>query len=114
MRLLDFGSSVTHPVNAFDSRASIAQLMGATDSARTVVMHLPADGLVGTHDAAVHQLFCVVAGEGWVAGADDVRHPIGPFQAAEWAAGERHTSGTDTGMVAVVVEGDFETELPPR
>jgi len=29
------------------------------------------------------------------------------------AAGERHTSGTDSGMVAVVVEGEFETELLP-
>ena len=113
MRLLDFGDSSTFPITAFDSRASLSPLMRQTDVARAIVMHLPPDGVVGTHEATTHQMFCVVAGEGWVSGADDVRRAIGPFQAAEWRAGERHTSGTDTGMVAVVIEGDFETELPP-
>jgi hypothetical protein len=112
MRLLDFGESATFPVTAFGSRAQQSPLMRQSDSARTTVMHLAPDGLLGTHEAATHQLFCVVSGEGWVAGSDDVRHSIGPFQAAEWDVGERHTSGTDTGMVAVVVEGDFEVEIP--
>lgn len=108
MRLLDFGDSATFPITAFDSRASLAPLMRQTDVARAIVMHLPPDGVVGSHEATTHQLFCVVAGEGWVAGADDVRVPI-----RTWQAGERHTSGTESGMVAVVVEGEFETELPP-
>lgn len=112
MRLLDFGSSAAHPITAFESRASVARLMGPADTARTIVMHLPPDGLVGTHEAATHQLFCVVAGEGWVAGANDVRVAIRPFEAAEWQPGERHSSGTDSGMVAVVIEGDFEVEIP--
>ena len=114
MRIVDFGPGASHSIAAFYSRASLAPLMRATDAARTIVMHLPPDGIVGTHDATVRQLFCVVAGEGWVAGPDDVRHPIRPFHAAEWQAGERHTSGTETGMVAVVIEGDFEVELPER
>jgi hypothetical protein len=112
MRLLDFGSSATFPISAFESRARLAPLMRQTDAAHTVVMHLGPDGIVGTHEAATHQLFCVVSGAGWVAGDNDVRRPIRPFQAAEWHAGERHTSGSDTGMVAVVIEGDFEVELP--
>jgi hypothetical protein len=112
MRLLDFGDSSAVPITAFDSRARLVPLMRHTDVARTVVIHLPPDGIVGAHEASSHQLFCVVSGQGWVAGADDVRIPIGPLQAAEWRPGERHTSGTDTGMVAVVIEGAFEAEIP--
>jgi hypothetical protein len=114
MRILDFGPTSGHTIDAFDSRATLASLMGPTDAARAVVVHLPPDGIIGSHDAAAHQLYCVVAGEGWVSGTDDVRHPIRPYQAAEWQAGERHTSGTESGMVVVVLEGDFEVEIPER
>ena len=112
MRIIDFGPDPGHAITSFDSRATLTALMRPTDAARTVVMHLPPDGIVGTHEAAAHQLFCVVTGEGWVAGDDDVRVPISPFRAAEWQPGERHTSGTDSGMVAVVIEGTFEVGLP--
>jgi hypothetical protein len=112
MRILDFGPESGHAITAFGSRATLAPLMRRTDVARTVVMHLPPHGVVGTHEAGTHQLFCVMSGEGWVAGSDDVRRSIQSFQAAEWQPGELHTSGTDTGMVAIVIEGDFEVELP--
>ena len=41
-----------------------------------------------------------------MSGPDGVRHPIAPFQAAYWEAGERHATGTAAGLVAVVLEGD--------
>jgi hypothetical protein len=48
----------------------------------------------------------VVEGEGWARGAAVQRILIRTGQAVYWQAGEEHEAGTDTGMVAIVVEGD--------
>jgi hypothetical protein len=50
------------------------------------------------------QLFLVLAGEGWVRGAESDRIQIEPGQAAFWTTGEWHESGSETGMTAVVIE----------
>ena len=71
-------------------------------------------GLIGAHPATGDQLFLVIAGSGWVAGADGVRHPVQAGQGARWAAGEVHTTGADAGLTALAVEGSslglFEPE----
>lgn len=71
-------------------------------------------GVIGTHPATGDQLFLIIAGSGWVAGADGMRHPVQAGQGVRWAAGEVHTSGTDTSLTALAVEGSnlrlFEPE----
>ena len=71
-------------------------------------------GTIGTHPATGDQLFLVIAGSGWAAGADGIRHPIQAGQGVHWTAGEVHTSGTDTSLTALAVEGSslrlFEPE----
>jgi quercetin dioxygenase-like cupin family protein len=71
-------------------------------------------GTIGTHPTTGDQLFLVIAGSGWVAGDDGIRHPIHAGQGAHWAAGEVHTSGTDTSLTALALEGSslrlFEPE----
>ena len=107
MELRSFDAAAGHHIDRFESDFVLSPLMGATDSARAVLMHLEPGGTVGTHEATTHQLFCVVAGTGWVSGADGERRGIRPFEAAWWVPGELHAAGTDSGMVAVVVEGGF-------
>jgi mannose-6-phosphate isomerase-like protein (cupin superfamily) len=70
------------------------------------------NGFVGRHPTVKPQLFLVVRGVGWVradsperAGSDE-RVRIIPGQAAYWEAGEWHESGSVTGMVAIVIEGE--------
>jgi quercetin dioxygenase-like cupin family protein len=58
----------------------------------------------GRHPTRLWQLFAVVAGAGWAAGADGERVPLGPGDAVLWEPGEEHTSGSDRGMVAVIVQ----------
>ena len=59
-------------------------------------------------------MFLIIAGSGWVAGADGMHHPVQAGQGVRWAAGEVHTSGTDTSLTALAVEGSslrlFEPE----
>lgn len=73
-------------------------------------------GIIGTHTATEVQLFLVIAGEGWAAGADGRRVPISPGWGVRWDAGEDHTSGTDAGITALAVEGAaldlFEPAVP--
>ena len=106
MRRYSFEATVGRPVRDFGSDFVLAPLTDPDGRARAACFHLAAGGCVAEHEASVGQLFCVVAGDGWVSGSDDVRQPIGPFQAAYWEKGERHATGTDTGLVAVVLEGD--------
>jgi hypothetical protein len=60
------------------------------------------------------QLLCVTVGSGWVAGADGIRAPITAGQAAAFERGEAHETGTETGLTAIVLEGDgFSVWAPP-
>jgi len=67
-------------------------------------VHVAAGGEIGPHRAGFGQLFCVVAGAGWVAGADGVRHAVRAGQAAVIAHGEVHAKGSATGLSAVMIQ----------
>jgi mannose-6-phosphate isomerase-like protein (cupin superfamily) len=73
-------------------------------------------GVIGTHPATGAQLFLVMAGEGWAAGPDDERVPITAGWGVRSDAGENHSSGTETGLTALAIEGAtlalFEPEAP--
>jgi quercetin dioxygenase-like cupin family protein len=97
---------VGRQVSLYDSRFAEAALTGPEGGARAACLHLSPGGLVGRHQAAARQLFCVVAGEGWVSGPDRERIPITAGQAVCWERGEEHETGTQTGLTAVVMEGD--------
>ena len=55
-------------------------------------------------------------GQGWIAGTDGRHIPIRTDWGVRWNAGEEHTSGTETGFIALAVEGAplglFEPEMP--
>ena len=41
-----------------------------------------------------------------MSGDDGERVALASFQGAYWGAGERHATGTETGLTAIVLEGD--------
>ncbi len=67
-------------------------------------MRLEAGGLIGMHPAGTPQLLAVVEGEGWIRGEDGVKTPVTTGGAVFWSEGEMHETGTDSGMMAIVVE----------
>jgi quercetin dioxygenase-like cupin family protein len=83
---------------------------------RLTCLALEPGGVIGTHPATIAQLLLVISGEGWTAGPDGERIPVAAGQAVRWDAGEVHTTGTDTGLTALAVEGAplsvFEPEQP--
>jgi hypothetical protein len=112
VELLTFGPNVGRSIDAHGSDFVIAGLAEVGGPARAACIHLPPGGSVGAHPTTSSQLFCVVAGSGWVIGGDGRRQNIRAFEAAHWTAGEVHAVGTDEGLVAVVLEGP--TVAPPR
>jgi GrpB-like predicted nucleotidyltransferase (UPF0157 family)/quercetin dioxygenase-like cupin family protein len=106
MEIFRFDDEVAVPINSFGSRFRLGHIVQATD-ARVSVMHLPAGGSVGEHEAVGPQLFAVMAGSGWVSGAAGRRRRLSTGWAALWEAAELHAAGTDDGLTALCVEGTF-------
>jgi quercetin dioxygenase-like cupin family protein len=107
MKLYRFDTTAARPITQFGSvNAMIAPIQRTPGKVQIGCMHLAPGGVVGSHPAASPQLFLVVSGAGWVRGAEDERRPIAAGQAAFWHEGEGHASGTESGMSAIVIEGE--------
>jgi quercetin dioxygenase-like cupin family protein len=113
MEILRFDEEVSIPVTEFGSDFKIGPLTGLDSHVRVQVMHIRAGGGIGFHPAAARQLFAVVAGTGWVTGEDRVRTELGRGRAVVWELGEGHETGTDLGLTAICVEGEFEIRATP-
>ena len=105
MQLVRFGPDTGRPIHLFGSSGVRLAPLGR-GAAQVVVLHVEPGGRLGRHPAVVRQLLAVVAGAGSVSGGDGVEHPVAPGIAAVWEAGEEHETRTDSGLTAVVVEGD--------
>jgi quercetin dioxygenase-like cupin family protein len=76
-----------------------------TGKTRVSCLSVEPGGVIGEHPATGGQLFLVVAGSGWVSAADGRRLEIRAGQGVRWDPEEVHTSGSDSGMTAIAVEG---------
>ena len=96
----------------------VTRIAAGEGPVRLTCLNVEPGGLIGTHPAAAPQMFLVIAGDGWVAGPDGERVPVGAGQGVRWDQGEKHTSGTDTGFTALAVEGApldlFEPEIAEK
>jgi quercetin dioxygenase-like cupin family protein len=90
------------------SAATVGRTGGGVGPTSVTVADFTAGGRIGRHPAASWQVFAVISGSGWVTGADDLRVPLGPGEAAVWEPGEPHESGTDGGMVVCIVEASVD------
>ena len=106
MRLFRFDPGVSRHIEQFGS-SFLHQFVTVASGGQTSVsiMHLAPGDRVGYHEAAIGQIFAVVAGEGFVRGDAPEDVAIRTGQAAFWAAGEAHGAHTSTGLTAVVIEG---------
>jgi quercetin dioxygenase-like cupin family protein len=107
MRIFRVDTSRVHVITEFGSQnVTISGIVRTQQPLQIGRMEFAPGGLCGYHQADPAQLFLVVEGSGWVRGASDERHAIAAGQAAFWEAGEYHESGSETGMVAMVIEGE--------
>lgn len=108
MKIYRFDETGGKAITQFDSRnVIISRIMWKSGSLSINVMFLGEDSLVGHHQAVEGQLFCVIQGRGWVQGDEHIEIEILAGQAALWEAGEWHETRSDSGLTAVVIEGDI-------
>lgn len=107
MKRFRFDQQAGRTIDRFNSvQATISRVVRTPEAVTIGCIHLEAGGVVGYHPAVCPQLFLVVNGEGWVRAEGTERIPIQTGQAAFWITGENHESGTETGMTAIVIEGE--------
>ena len=102
-RTFRFDAGLGRHVSSFGSDFVISRLFHSGEL-HVGCMRLGPGGLIGMHPASVPQLLAVVEGEGWIRGADGDRTPISAGGAVFWSRGEMHETGTDSGLVAIVIE----------
>ncbi|NOH02701.1 MAG: cupin [Chloroflexi bacterium] len=107
MKIYNFGPKRGEKIEKFDSDFIFSRITHSNTGVKVSCFHLTANGVVGYHQATTQQLFLVLRGKGWVRGGFPNRIPIAENQAVFWDKNEWHEAGTDTGLVAIVIEGDF-------
>jgi hypothetical protein len=107
MKIFRFDPEVGKSIEHYGSSGFIiSKVTHVTNEAIVHYAYLNSGGVIGYHQAISPQLFLVVQGNGWVRGESNERTPISTGQAAFWEKGEWHESGTETGMTAIIIEGE--------
>lgn len=109
MEIVRFDEEVSISISSQGSRFRIGPLTGDDARVRVQLIYLPVDGLIARHEASAPQMLAVVHGAGWVSGADGQRRTVRAGWGALWEAGEAHETGSDVGMTAVNIEGEFQS-----
>jgi redox-sensitive bicupin YhaK (pirin superfamily) len=101
-----FDQTTARSIDQFGSaHAGVTHLVSSPGPCFVVCIRLEAGGSVGRHPATHNQLFLVVEGAGSASGETGDFAPIAAGQSAFWRAGEDHETRTETGLTAIVIEG---------
>lgn len=73
---------------------------------QAAIFRLDPNGRIARHPATIPQILAVLDGAGRVSGDDGELQPIAAGEAVFWSAGEVHETQTDTGLTALILEGD--------
>lgn len=114
MRVLTLGAQPGRPVDGHGSRGFDVHAFGITAEAHLVTVRLRAGGVIGRHPAAGRQLMVVLSGDAIVSGSSGDPVVLQSGQAAVWEPNEPHETRSETGLVALLVEGDVDIERVQR
>jgi len=107
LEIYKFNKENGKKVEKYDSNlATYLKFIQTNEVANIGCMYIDPQGILGYHKAPIAQLFVVVQGEGWVTGEDKKRINIKVGEAAFWKKGEWHTSGSNNGMTAILIQSE--------
>ncbi|WP_366296239.1 cupin domain-containing protein [Paenibacillus sp. AN1007] len=110
MEFYRFDQEVGMQITKFDSNFVMSRLIQTSKDAHIGCMHLPANGVVGYHQAVSPQLMIIMSGEGQVRSGNGNEVRVKAGEAVFWAKEEWHETKTAAGLTAIVIESD---ELTP-
>jgi quercetin dioxygenase-like cupin family protein len=102
-RTFRFDAELGRRITQYGSDFVMSRLFHSADI-HVGCMRLGPGGRIGMHRASTPQLLAVVEGQGWTRGEDGEKTPISAGGAIFWEQGEMHETGTDSGMMAIVIE----------
>ncbi len=105
MQCVRFDPGKGRQITQFGSQFTHVRLAKTSTEAHVSAIYLGPSGVVGWHQAATRQLLLVVNGTGWVRTGED-KIFVGEGMAILWESGEWHETGTDTELIAIVIESD--------
>ncbi len=108
MRVFRFDEEVSVPAPKLGSGLRIARLTGDDSRARIEVLHLARGAHLVCHEPNVQHFLGVLVGSGWAAGADGTRRQLAAGAGVLWESGEPGWAGTEVGLTAINIEGEFE------
>lgn len=105
MRVFQFTPQRAEPITLFNSvGAASAHLGDGAGVSHAYCLFFAPGGEIGPHVAGFGQLFLVVAGEAWTAGADGQRATLAAGQGAAFERGEMHSKGSERGATVIMVQ----------
>jgi hypothetical protein len=93
-------------INAHRSSGFTIAPLFRSEHLSAVCIRLELVGIIGRHEASCRRLFAVMTGSTLVSGDDGVEHGHSAREAAIWQASETHEPRSDSGLVAIAIEGD--------
>jgi hypothetical protein len=111
MQVVQFSANHATPIELFESvNASAVPVGQGSGEVKVSALHFAVGGCIGPHPTGYAQLFLVVQGSGWAAGADGHRVPLRAGEGAWFLRGELHSKGSDEGMLTIMVQA---SEMQP-
>ncbi len=110
MKIVSAHRSLAQPILKYNSIATSSIELGhGAGENHVYALFFDANSQIGAHPTGFCQLFIVVSGSGWVAGADGERITIEAGEAAFFEKGEIHSKGSSTGMQVIMVQSETMT-----
>jgi quercetin dioxygenase-like cupin family protein len=106
MEIYQFKKETGKKITKFNSDFVMSRITQTQKPAHIGCMHLDENGIIGYHQAVVHQLLLIVSGEGFVRGETDEFIKVQSGEAVFWEKDEWHETKTDTGLTAIVIESE--------
>jgi quercetin dioxygenase-like cupin family protein len=111
VRVVEFSADLGTHIELFQSVGSSAVPLGhGNGETHVYAIHFEEGGKIGAHPAGFAQLFLVVQGRGWAAGADGQQVELRAGQGAYFERGEVHSKGAHDAMLAIMVQASV---MPP-
>ncbi|KAA8783836.1 quercetin dioxygenase-like cupin family protein [Paenibacillus sp. 4624] len=110
MEFYRFDRESGRPITKFDSNFVMSRIIQTSGNAHIGCMHIPANGVVGYHQAVSPQLMLIMTGAGKVRSGNDDFIEIKAGEAVFWEKGEWHETISKIGLTAIVIESE---ELNP-
>lgn len=106
MKIYQFSKEAGKKITQFDSDFMMSRITLTQKPAHIGCMYLEENGVIGYHEAVVPQLLLIVKGEGLVRGESNEFIKVHAGDAVYWEGGEWHETKSETGLTAIVIEGE--------